>query len=77
MTYIQSKKTFNMLLNALTLVSLIAGAQALGRAIVTNQCDAPIYLWSVGGSIGDQKVIAKDQSYSGPSPKIPSPVVSP
>ncbi|RMZ69653.1 BYS1 domain [Pyrenophora seminiperda CCB06] len=53
-----------MLLNAIAIVSLITGAQAVGRAIVTNQCDAPIYLWSVGGSIDDQTVIAKDQSYS-------------
>ncbi|EFQ92070.1 hypothetical protein PTT_10904 [Pyrenophora teres f. teres 0-1] len=61
---IRFKQYSNMLLNAITIVSLIAGAQAVGRAIVTNQCDAPIYLWSVGGSISDQKVITKDQSYS-------------
>jgi hypothetical protein len=36
----------------------------VGRAIVTNQCDAPLYLWSVGSSIGVQQVVNKDQSYS-------------
>ncbi|KAF2743309.1 hypothetical protein M011DRAFT_471478 [Sporormia fimetaria CBS 119925] len=35
-----------------------------GRAIVTNQCDSPIYLWSVGGSIGPAVTIGKDSSYS-------------
>lgn len=53
-----------MLLNALTLVTFISSAQAFGRATVTNQCDEPIYLWSVGGSIGAQKIITKDTSYS-------------
>jgi len=56
-----------MLFTSLTLatISLLAGsAQAVGRAIVTNQCDSPIYLWSVGGSIGPQVVIGKDASYS-------------
>jgi hypothetical protein len=31
---------------------------------VTNQCDEPIYLWSVGGSVGEQKTMLKDTSYS-------------
>src|SRR5690242_4914016 len=39
-------------------------AAEVGRAIVTNQCDAPLYLWSVGSSIGPQQVINKDQAYS-------------
>ena len=53
-----------MLFNTLALVALVTGVQAVGRAIVTNQCDEPIYLWSVGGSISGQNVIKKDQSYS-------------
>lgn len=55
-----------MLFNTLAIatLSLVAGAQAIGRAIVTNQCDEPIYLWSVGGSISPQNTIIKDTSYS-------------
>lgn len=53
-----------MLFNTLALVTFIAGVQAVGRAIVTNQCDEPIYLWSVGGSISAQNTITKDTSYS-------------
>jgi hypothetical protein len=53
-----------MLFTTLAALSFIAGtAQAVGRAIVTNQCDATIY-WSVGSTIGNQVVIGKDQSYS-------------
>lgn len=48
----------------LALLALAAGAHAVGRAIVTNQCDAPLYLWSVGGEIGSQVTLQKDQSYS-------------
>jgi hypothetical protein len=44
-------------------LSLIASVQALGRAIVRNQCDEPIYLWRVGGSIGEQQILAKDMEY--------------
>jgi len=46
------------------LVSFIVGVQAVGRAIVTNQCDDTVYLWSVGSSIGAQNTIPKDTSYS-------------
>src|SRR5207237_6965229 len=53
-----------MLFNTLALVAFITGVQAVGRAIVTNQCDEPIYLWSVGGSISAQNTITKDTSYS-------------
>ncbi|KAF2265359.1 hypothetical protein CC78DRAFT_205144 [Lojkania enalia] len=57
-----------MLFTTLYILSLIAGAYsrpyAVGRAIVTNQCDDMIYLWSVGGSIGPEVVIPKDSSYS-------------
>ncbi|KAH3906337.1 hypothetical protein HBI56_195260 [Parastagonospora nodorum] len=55
-----------MHLSTITLASLCFAlrTQAIGRAIVTNQCDEPVYLWSVGGSVGEQKVITKDTSYS-------------
>ncbi|KAF2793589.1 hypothetical protein K505DRAFT_375218 [Melanomma pulvis-pyrius CBS 109.77] len=53
-----------MLFNSLAVISLIGGAQAVGRAIVTNQCDGPLYLWSVGSSIGPERTILKDTSYS-------------
>ncbi|KAF1922437.1 uncharacterized protein M421DRAFT_426886 [Didymella exigua CBS 183.55] len=36
---------------------------ALGRAIVTNQCDAPIYLWSVGSTVSNRTTLPKDSSY--------------
>jgi hypothetical protein len=48
---------------AATILSLVTSAQALGRAIVTNQCDEPIYLWSVGGTVGEQTTLTKDTSY--------------
>jgi hypothetical protein len=53
-----------MLFNALTVLSIIASAHATGRAIVTNQCPEPIYLWSVGGSISDQHIVNPATSYS-------------
>ncbi|KAJ5088994.1 hypothetical protein N7532_007678 [Penicillium argentinense] len=40
-------------------------ASAVGSAIVINQCDFPVYLWSVGGSVGEmQTLVAKDGGYS-------------
>jgi hypothetical protein len=59
-----------MLSKTLALAFLVASVLAtatpptVGRAIVTNQCDEPIYLWSVGGTIGPQQTIKKDTSYS-------------
>jgi hypothetical protein len=50
----------------LTALSLITNVRALGRAIITNQCDSPVYLWSVGGSISPQHTLLKDTSYSEP-----------
>jgi hypothetical protein len=49
---------------AIAAISFATTAQAVGRAIVTNQCDEPIYLWSVGGSVSQQNTIPKDSSYS-------------
>lgn len=67
-THLDKSTTSNtqhfIMIYALALLSLIAGAQAVGRAIVTNQCDAPLYLWSVGGEIGSPVKLTLDQSYS-------------
>ncbi|KAL5115339.1 hypothetical protein ACEQ8H_006784 [Pleosporales sp. CAS-2024a] len=50
---------------ALTVLTTLSPlAHALGRAIVTNQCDAPIYLWSVGSTISNATTLPKDSSYS-------------
>ncbi|KAJ4367909.1 hypothetical protein N0V86_009749 [Didymella sp. IMI 355093] len=52
------------LILALTTFSFLpASILAVGRAIVTNQCDAPIYLWSVGSTISNQTTLPKDSSY--------------
>ncbi|KAF9701514.1 hypothetical protein EKO04_000996 [Ascochyta lentis] len=48
---------------SLLLASIFNSVYAIGRAIVTNQCDAPIYLWSVGGSVSPQTILPKDSSY--------------
>ncbi|KAF2004128.1 hypothetical protein P154DRAFT_485875 [Amniculicola lignicola CBS 123094] len=53
-----------MLFTTLTTLALVATVQAVGRAIVSNLCDAPVYLWSVGSSISTQHVIPRDSSYS-------------
>ena len=54
-----------MILPQILVSSLLAtSVLATGRAIVTNQCDEPIYLWSVGGTISNQTVLLKDSSYS-------------
>ncbi|RMJ28539.1 BYS1 domain protein [Aspergillus sp. HF37] len=43
-----------------------AAPQALGNAIVTNNCANPIYLWSVGGSAGAQSTIKPQHAYTEP-----------
>ncbi|KAG9190429.1 hypothetical protein G6011_08517 [Alternaria panax] len=55
-----------MLFIAITIISIIANVHAAGRAIITNQCPEPIYLWSVGGSISNQYIINSSTSYSEP-----------
>lgn len=39
-------------------------ALAVGNAIVQNNCEDPIYLWSVGGSVGQQIKIAPGDGYA-------------
>ncbi|KAF2474390.1 uncharacterized protein BDR25DRAFT_256247 [Lindgomyces ingoldianus] len=53
-----------MLISLITLATFIAAAQGYGRAIVNNQCDAPIWLWSVGSTISQKIKVGKDASYS-------------
>jgi len=55
-----------MLFNALTVTALAACVNAAGRAIVTNYCTDPIYLWSVGSSMSDQNIVYPKSSYSEP-----------
>lgn len=53
----------NSSLTLTTLAFLATSVLAFGRAIVTNQCDAPIYLRSVGSTISNQTTLPKDSSY--------------
>ncbi|PKX96478.1 putative BYS1 domain protein [Aspergillus novofumigatus IBT 16806] len=46
------------------LAALIPLASAVGNAVVTNNCAAPVYLWSVGGSVGPKQTIQPGKSYS-------------
>lgn len=57
--------SFNVILlsSIFALSSLATEAFAIGRAIVTNQCDSPIYLWSAGGSVSNQTILPKDSTY--------------
>ncbi|KAF4222878.1 hypothetical protein CNMCM8980_000967 [Aspergillus fumigatiaffinis] len=48
----------------LSLAALIPLASAVGNAVVTNNCAAPVYLWSVGGSVGPKQTIQPGKSYS-------------
>jgi|SRR5690242_3301660 len=50
-------------LSVFVLSTLTTGVLAVGRAIVTNQCDTPIYLWSVSGTTSNQTVLPKDTTY--------------
>ena len=44
--------------------ALIPLASAAGNAIVKNNCATPVYLWSVGGSVGPMQTIAAGKQYS-------------
>ncbi|KAJ8112691.1 hypothetical protein OPT61_g4998 [Boeremia exigua] len=54
-----------MLFSLITLLlsSLVPCVLAVGRAIVTNQCDTPVYLWTVGNSVSKQTTLSKDSTY--------------
>ncbi|KAA8642868.1 hypothetical protein EYZ11_010722 [Aspergillus tanneri] len=47
-----------------TLAALAPLASATGKAIVKNNCKDPVYLWSVGGSVGPKQTIKPGESYS-------------
>lgn len=46
------------------IISSATSVVALGRAIITNQCDEPVYLWSVGSTVSNQTALPKDSSYA-------------
>ncbi|KAJ5688809.1 BYS1 domain protein [Penicillium macrosclerotiorum] len=39
-------------------------ASAVGNAVVENHCDSPVYLWSVGSSVGERQTIDPGANYS-------------
>ncbi|GES66358.1 BYS1 domain protein [Aspergillus terreus] len=53
-------------LSLLSLAALSPLAQAVGNAVVKNNCNYPVYLWSVGGSVGPKQTIQPGASYSEP-----------
>jgi hypothetical protein len=61
----QSVQIFKMLLSLFfTTLAVLSPALAVGKAKVTNYCANPVYLWSVGGSIGPKQTIASGGTYS-------------
>lgn len=48
----------------LSLAALSPLVSAVGNAVVKNSCDFPVYLWSVGGSVGPKKTIQPGGSYT-------------
>lgn len=55
-----------------TLTILTPITYALGNAVVTNNCADPIYLWSVGGSIGPKQTIESGANYTEPFRRDPA-----
>lgn len=52
---------------AIAIVAALAPlASAVGNAKVINRCGAPVYLWSVGGSVGPRQTIQPGATYSEP-----------
>ncbi|KAJ5114211.1 hypothetical protein N7456_002745 [Penicillium angulare] len=47
-----------------SMAALLPFANAVGHAIVKNNCAAPVYIWSVGSSVGPKQTIAAGKSYS-------------
>jgi hypothetical protein len=41
-----------------------AGLASASNAVVKNNCNFPVYLWSVGGSVGPEQTLNTGQSYS-------------
>ncbi|KAE8348685.1 blastomyces yeast-phase-specific protein [Aspergillus coremiiformis] len=57
---------------ALSLLALTPLVTAVGNAVVKNSCTHPVYLWSVGGSVGPKQTIESGQNYSEPFHHDPS-----
>lgn len=49
---------------ALAAATLLTGAQAVGNAIVQNNCGADLYLWSVGSDVSSQNTIPAGGNYT-------------
>lgn len=49
---------------AIAALSTTAAAASVGKAGVTNNCDFPVYLWSVGSSVSDVNEIAPGKTYA-------------
>ncbi len=49
---------------ALITLSLLGSALAVGSVRVYNICSRPVYIWSVGGSIGPKQTIRQGYSYN-------------
>ncbi|KAJ5104327.1 hypothetical protein NUU61_001674 [Penicillium alfredii] len=49
-----------------SLAALAPLASAVGNAKVQNHCKDPVYLWSVGGTVGSQQTIEPGKEYSEP-----------
>ena len=49
-----------------TLTTLTPITYALGNAVVTNNCPDPVYLWSVGSSVGPKQTIEHGANYTEP-----------
>lgn len=49
-----------------SIAALAPLASAAGNAIIKNNCDASVYAWSVGSSVGSVHAIKSGESYSEP-----------
>ena len=55
-----NKMYFNLLalaLASLTTLAVAGDTNSTGNAVVTNNCPYPVYLWSVGSSVGPKQVL--------------------
>lgn len=59
-------------LSLLSLSALSPLVNAVGNAIVLNELTAPVYLWSVGSSVGPAQIVPPGEAYSEPFRVDPS-----
>ena len=58
---------------AAAIVALLpSSALAVGGAYVQNKCSFPVYLWSVGSSVGPKQVLAPNSGYGEPLHRDPT-----